>query len=60
MKAEEYQRLICRMNEIPPEADAAVLVVVKGDDVVVTTAGEPNPLTRLKGWMYKWLGGREA
>lgn len=60
MKAEEYQRLICRMNEIPPEADAAVLVVVKGDDVIVTTAGETNPLTRLKGWMYKWLGGREA
>lgn len=60
MKAEEYQRLICRMNEIPREADAAVLVVVEGDEVTVTTAGEPNLLTRLKGWMYKWLGGREA
>lgn len=60
MKAEDYQRLICRMNEIPPEADAAVLVVAKGDDVVVTTAGEPIPLTMLKGWMSKWLGGHEA
>lgn len=60
MKTEDYQRLIRRMNEIPPEADAAVLVVKKGVDVVVTTAGDPNPLIRLKDWMYKWLGGREA
>ena len=60
MKTEEYQLLICRMTEIPPEADAAVLVVIKDAEVTVTTAGDPNPLTRLKGWMYKWLGGREA
>lgn len=60
MKIEDYQRLLCRMNEIPQDADAAVLVVVRGEDVRITTAGDPNPLTRLKGWMYKWLEGREA
>lgn len=59
MQTEDYQRLISRMNEIPQDADAAVLVVMKGADVVVTTVGEPRPLWGLKKWMYKWLGGRE-
>ena len=59
MKDEEYSRLIQRMTEINKDDQAAVLVSLNGDDVKVSTFGEPRPLTALKGWMYKWLGGRD-
>lgn len=58
MTTEEYNRLVCRMNEVSPESDAALLIVQRGDDVIVSTFGAPLPLVRIKQWAYKWLGGR--
>lgn len=59
MEQEEYQRLICRMNETMPDDDAALFISLKGDEVKISTFGAPRPLTRLKQWVYKWLGGRD-
>lgn len=59
MQTEDYQQLISCINEVPQDADAAVLVWKKGVDVVVTPVGDSRPLWALKKWMFKWLGGRE-
>lgn len=45
------------MNQVPMDADSAVLVVMKGEDIQVSTYGYPHSLTGLKQWMFKWLGG---
>lgn len=57
MTAEDYRLLVCTMNQVPEDADSAVLVVMKGEDVQVSTYGHTRPLTILKQWVYKWLGG---
>lgn len=57
MTTEDYNRLVCMMNQVPMDADSAVLVVMKGQDIQVSTYGYTRPLTGLKHWMYKWLGG---
>lgn len=57
MTVEDYNRLVCTMNQVSADADSAVLVVMKGEDVQVSTYGHTRPLTSLKQWMYKWLGG---
>lgn len=54
---EDYSRLIVAMNQIPADADSAVLLVMKGQDIQVSTYGYTRSLTGLKQWMYKWLGG---
>ena len=59
MKSEDYMRLVQRMNEVQQDDDAAVLVVMHGGEIKVSTYGEPRPLWGLKDWMFKWLGGRD-
>lgn len=44
---------------VTPSHDSAILLRMKDGEVTVSTYGEPRPLTALKGWAYKWLGGRE-
>lgn len=58
MDNEDYIRLVQTMNAVRPEDDAAVLVRMRGEDIKVSTFGHPRPLTALKQWLYKWLGGR--
>lgn len=59
MKEEEYVRLIGATLTLDKEDDAVILLRLNGDGVAVATFGEPRPLTALKSWAYKWLGGRE-
>jgi hypothetical protein len=59
MTAEEYNRMMCDLVTIRPSYDSAILLGMKDGEVTVSTYGEPRPLTALKGWAYKWLGGRE-
>ena len=60
MKNEDWKRLICRMNEIPEAAEAAVLVVMNGGDIKLSTFGAPRFLSTLKSWIGKNIGGREV
>lgn len=59
MTAEEYNRMMRDLVAITPSCDSAILLRMKDGEVSVSTYGEPRPLTALKGWAYKWLGGRE-
>lgn len=59
MTAEEYNRMMRDLVTITPSYDSAILLRMKDGEVTVSTYGEPRPLTALKGWAYKWLGGRE-
>lgn len=59
MTAEEYNRMMRDLVSITPSCDSAILLRMKDGEVSVSTYGEPRPLTALKGWAYKWLGGRE-
>ena len=59
MTEDEYMRLIGATLTLDTEDDAVILLKLHGGDVTVSTFGEPRPLTSLKGWAYKWLGGRE-
>ena len=59
MNADEYNRMMRDLVAVTPNHDSAILLRMKDGEVVVSTYGEPRPLTALKGWAYKWLGGRE-
>lgn len=57
MDANEARILEDGKKGITAEADAAMLLSLTGDDLVVTVAGSPLAVVRLKKWAYKWLGG---
>ena len=59
MTTEEYNRMMRDLVAVTPSHDSAILLRMKDGEVAVSTYGEPRPLTALKGWAYKWLGGRE-
>ena len=59
MTEEEYTRLIGATLTLDKEDGAVIILRLHGGEVAVATFGEPRPLTALKGWAYKWLGGRE-
>lgn len=59
MTEEEYTRLIGATLTLDKEDGAVIMLRLHGDEVVVSTYGETRPLTALKNWAYKWLGGRE-
>ena len=60
MNLEDYQRLIRTLNDDRVEDEACVVVVQRKDkEITVGTYGDVRPLTALKAWTFKWLGGRE-
>lgn len=60
MNLEDYQRLIRTYNDVHDEVEACILIVQrKNKEITVGTYGEVRPLTALKAWAFKWLGGRE-
>lgn len=60
MNLEDYQRLIRTLNDVHVEDDACIVIVQrKNKEITVGTYGEVRPLTALKAWAFKWLGGRE-
>lgn len=48
------------MNDVHVEDEACIVVVQrKNKEFTVGTFGDVRPLTALKAWAFKWLGGRE-
>ena len=56
MNLEDYQRLIRTLNDVHVEDEACIVVVQRKNK---GTFGDVRPLTALKAWVFKWLGGRE-